>query len=138
MYGEIDKMIDSIDSPDMPSPFAGTHFKDENGEYVHQKMYKESSGVNGKNKSFRTAAVVALGGKCLCCGEDDWNVLDIDHVNGDGKDDRTQTARQKMFKMVARGEGNGRYQLLCANCHRRKTAKDAKFDSNKYKPSCCT
>jgi hypothetical protein len=131
---DVNEMVDNIDPVDFENPFSGVHFKCDDGDYVHQKMYKESSLVKGSNRSFRTSAIVKLGGKCSCCGEEDWNVLDIDHINGDGKEDRGNLKRQKMFKSIAREGSQGKYQLLCGNCHRKKTAKQLGYDTNKYKP----
>jgi 5-methylcytosine-specific restriction endonuclease McrA len=81
-------------------------------------------------------AYMALGGKCCYCGNDDWNVLEIDHVNGDGKLERAQVAKDRMLREIANAKDNtkSRYQLLCANCHRKKTAQQLKFkDKNALK-----
>lgn len=71
------------------------------------------------------------GGKCVKCNEDDWRVLQIDHVNGGGFKERRArkpgsgmltTARvEEIVTRVAQGE----LQVLCANCNWRK-----RFENN--------
>lgn len=66
-----------------------------------------------------------LEGSCRRCGHKDWGVLQIDHVLGGGGKERdeigySQTLR-KMRDELKSGEGRDRYQLLCANCHHRKS-----------------
>lgn len=67
----------------------------------------------------RHEAVVALGGKCQC-GVDDERVLQIDHVNGDGRVDRKANHQYDILRRIASGLTEG-YQLLCSNCHVIKT-----------------
>lgn len=67
----------------------------------------------------RSEALDALGGACLVCGEDDDVVLQIDHVNGDGGQERRRRSSYSILRAVINGEPG--YQLLCANCHVRKT-----------------
>ena len=63
-----------------------------------------------------------LGNKCVKCGIDDFRVLQIDHINGNGYQERKQfgqsggasTVRYYRHIMEVNGEG---YQLLCANCN---------------------
>lgn len=114
---------------------AGTHFRGESGDTITKQMWREAAGTTRTGASLRTAALMALGGKCSCCGERDWNVLDIDHINGDGKDERRAGAKEKMERSIVKNGGQGKYQVLCANCHRKKTARDRGYDRNKYKPS---
>jgi len=60
-----------------------------------------------------------FGSKCVVCGCDDIDVLEFDHKNNDGW-------KEKSMRGVidVRRHGNltkDKYQLLCANCHRKKT-----------------
>ena len=113
---------------------AGMHHKTEQGERVW--AYKQPAGVHSAStyNGVQAGAMIALGGKCCQCGEDDWNVLDIDHINGDGKHERGQKNKGNMLKSITRSGHQNKYQLLCANCHRKKTAKDMGYDRNKLKP----
>ena len=57
---------------------------------------------------------------CVVCGEDDFDVLDFDHIGEKYKgisrlmlDENLEAIKKELVKC----------QVLCANCHRRKTAK---------------
>ena len=66
-----------------------------------------------------------LGGKCKHCGEKDTRVLQIDHVYGDGAQERRNgLTRMQLYRNIERN--TKRYQLLCANCNWKKREKDAK------------
>lgn len=78
----------------------------------------------------KRAAFLALGGKCAQCGETDWCVLQIDHINGDGAQERREFGSSTSYtqywwdsESATDGflENIHKYQLLCANCHVRKT-----------------
>ncbi len=60
---------------------------------------------------------------CIDCGETDWVVLEFDHCKGDKK--------QAVASMIHRGyswkaisEEINKCEVRCANCHRRKTARE--------------
>lgn len=68
----------------------------------------------------------------MVCEEKDYNVLQIDHIYGNGNLDRSLyggTSNSKFLREVARSYSAGEkfYQLLCANCNVRK--------ARNYKPS---
>ena len=61
-----------------------------------------------------------LGGeKCVKCGISDWRVLQIDHINGGGRQEALTNPKFK--SLVAYGKhirkDLSRYQVLCANCN---------------------
>lgn len=86
----------------------------ENREYSHSKRVRN-----------RMEVLNALGGKCNRCGIDDWRVLQIDHVNGGGTQERKQvTSIDRYYKdMLLSPE---KYQALCANCHQIKRYEERK------------
>jgi hypothetical protein len=64
--------------------------------------------------------IEAYGGQCVCCGEKEPLFLTIDHINGDGKQDRdlghtTGTGFYRYLRKV--GWPKDRYRLLCFNCN---------------------
>ena len=69
-------------------------------------------------RKFRLAAIKLLGSKCIRCGFTDLRALQIDHVKGDGGDERRRLGRNghQINKRVLAVNGEG-YQLLCANCN---------------------
>jgi hypothetical protein len=63
------------------------------------------------------------GGRCACCGEDDPNVLELDHVCGGGNRHRKITGVGHLaYRWVVRNDfPQDLFQLLCGNCHNAKT-----------------
>lgn len=89
-----------------------------------------------------------LGAKCECidprgCAGDDVVVLEFDHKNGDGHVDRRRcsggrrnaASTLQLIRNDARQFGDEfikqKYQLLCANCHARKTKENSEHRSIK-------
>lgn len=66
--------------------------------------------------SLRRQVIQHLGGRCARCGFDDERALQIDHVDGGGNHDVLRRAPIAYLKAV-RDRGDGRFQLLCANCN---------------------
>ena len=73
----------------------------------------------------KAKAIAALGGCCARCGYDsDIRAIQIDHINGDGKQERlTLTSQHSLYKRVAESGSQGKYQALCANCNKRQRSK---------------
>ena len=67
----------------------------------------------------RSEVLAAYGGKCECCGEATIEFLCIDHVNGDGKQDRKRgrVGRAMYLHLIREGFPKDRYRLLCHNCN---------------------
>lgn len=69
----------------------------------------------------RTTIINALGGKCVHCGNSDYRVLQVDHINGGGvkeiKEKGQYKYRTDIIKMIEDGTVHTKYQLLCANCN---------------------
>jgi len=71
-----------------------------------------------------------LGDKCINCGEDDIDVLQVDHINDDGKKDRDKYTGLQFFRESLKTpiESKKRLQILCANCNIRKQRIREEFD----------
>lgn len=66
----------------------------------------------------RDAALAILGGLCVKCGFSDKRALQIDHINGDGINDRRKTFGRYHVRVVESVIAKeNKYQLLCANCN---------------------
>jgi hypothetical protein len=66
--------------------------------------------------------IEAYGGKCVCCGEDHYEFLTIDHINNDGYLERSGVAKNrtgtKMYRWLLKNNcPKDNYQLLCFNCN---------------------
>lgn len=72
-----------------------------------------------RHRNRRDLAVSLLGGRCVCCGEDNPMFLQFDHINNDGARDRGGRNRNGNGRFVSRIVGGDRSdsQLLCANCN---------------------
>jgi hypothetical protein len=67
---------------------------------------------------FRTSALLAYGWKCACCGEDRYEFLSIDHVNGGGTRARkTQGGGSRLYRWLADHNYPEGFQVLCHNCN---------------------
>jgi hypothetical protein len=93
-----------------------------------------------KNRAERRVEMLtAYGGKCLHCGIDDPEVLDIDHIDNDGAAHRKSGKRGWQLYRFLRNQGypKDKYQLLCRNCNwkkemaRRKSRKSSCKQSRK-------
>lgn len=61
-----------------------------------------------------------LGGKCLCCREDDLRFLTVDHINRGGAAHRRAVGGSTLRvynDIKKRGYPKDEFQLLCWNCH---------------------
>lgn len=78
-------------------------------------------------KRLRLEVINALGGQCARCGIDDKRVLEVDHIHGDGSEQRRRNPAERnratywLNLLKAIQAGDIRVQVLCANCHRIKT-----------------
>ena len=84
--------------------------------------------ISEKTWALRQEILRLLGGKCTChCGCADTNLrhLQLDHLNGGGKDDRKTVRGQAVYtRLLAEmlsGQVTGILTPLCANCHFEKT-----------------
>ncbi len=66
---------------------------------------------------------------CVVCGESDPVVLDFDHINNKHSDISSLIKSGCSIETI--NQEINKCQVLCANCHRRKTAKEFKW--YKYK-----
>lgn len=76
-----------------------------------------------KRQELRFKLLSVLGNKCVQCGFSDYRALQIDHINGNGAQERKNhngSLRSKYFLNEAELDFEkflSRYQLLCANCN---------------------
>lgn len=109
--------------------------------YYHTKnKQKHIDTIKEQNKNNKMANRVKfldfMKGKCCAhCGEDDIVVLEFDHID-------PSTKKNTVSNLLGQGsytpwktikEEIDKCQILCANCHRRKTAKQLKHWKNDLK-----
>lgn len=57
------------------------------------------------------------GGECVCCGENDYEFLEIDHINGGGRKHR-QEVGSHLIDWIINHDFPTDLRILCANCNR--------------------
>lgn len=70
----------------------------------------------GQKRNLRERVVTYLGGKCECCSESIPLLLNVDHINGGGKYERTSNKVKRMYLQILAGERPD-LRLLCFNCN---------------------
>lgn len=89
----------------------------------HQRSRQHRQNVNKRRqyRGMRIEILKLLGGRCAMCGFSDNRVLQIDHKNGGGCQERKAfgTNMREYYKSVLEKVKNGdqSYQCLCANCN---------------------
>ena len=89
-----------------------------------QVHYRQTNGKDSlRDVELRKHVLVALGGKCVCCGYDkDLRGLVLDHINGDGHEDRKRYG-SKLFRHYSKNleAAKSVLQVLCATCNQIKS-----------------
>lgn len=102
--------------------YTSNHYKD-NKDYYKKKARKHTN--NAKEKTVLLLIDYFKDNLCANCGEGDPIVLDFDHI--DPKNKSIEVSRLITNGFTKWSEimvEISKCQVLCANCHRRKTAKD--------------
>lgn len=91
---------------------------------ISQRYWKNNGArrnaeARARHKTLRTQLLELYGGHCTCCGEATFEFLAIDHVNGNGSEDRRRFKKSTDFvrKLLSYGEPRPEYRLLCHNCN---------------------
>ncbi len=91
--------------------------------YNKKRRAKKRDHYNALNRKYskelRLKVQEALGGQCAHCGITDHRVLEIDHINGGGRQEQLRIGVYGIRKKIL--EDSTGYQLLCSNCHTIKT-----------------
>ena len=72
--------------------------------------------------AYRRLTISAYGGVCACCGESEPHFLELDHVQGDGREHREEighSARALVYYLLRNDFPDG-FQVLCSNCNQGK------------------
>jgi 5-methylcytosine-specific restriction endonuclease McrA len=93
---------------------------------IRQQRKKQREKDRKYYEKVKSKTIELLGGKCVACGEDDPRVLQVDHIKPERRKmrDGTYSARQNMLRVLKEPRYAKAVQLLCANCHMKKTAED--------------
>lgn len=80
---------------------------------------KDNKRTRENKRSLKEGVFLAYGGwKCNCCGETTKEFLQIDHINGNGRQHRSQIGGgQYLCQWLKRNGFPDGFQILCANCN---------------------
>lgn len=70
--------------------------------------------------ALKMAVLTHYGGnppKCACCGEGHIEFLSVDHMSGDGKEDRAKHGTSGFYRRLVRSNFPPGFQILCLNCN---------------------
>ena len=85
------------------------------------KEYRTKPEVRERRKNLHRAlrkeAFKGYGGKCQCCGEDEFEFLAIDHVNGGGRKEREKLSTWQIARRIITKNFPPEYRVLCHNCN---------------------
>ena len=87
--------------------------------------YKNIEVSRIKNKEryaqMRFDAIKSLGNRCSHCKNDDWEVLQFDHITPVLRKTRGESGNRIFPGIIKSPQIRNLYQLLCANCHMKKS-----------------
>jgi len=78
------------------------------------QFYRDKS--NEYNAKSRIKLITEYGGRCVCCGENTFEFLTIDHINNDGAEHRKKVKNVAAW-LKRKGYPKDNFQLLCMNCN---------------------
>ncbi len=120
---------------------------DYNKQYYVAHRFVARRWATARYERDRAACFAHYGSECACCGEPEERFLQIDHINGGGREHR-KLVTQIFSWLVSQGFPPG-FQTLCANCNWAKRTssccpckdtscarKRAFFQANKGSQSC--
>ena len=82
-----------------------------------RKLSKSREAKAKAHRLMRERAFAGYGNKCACCGENRFEFLAIDHVNGGGHEDRKTHNTWQIAKRVIELNFPKEYRVLCHNCN---------------------
>ena len=93
------------------------HYRMLGRKYYKRDRTKILLAVKERRFLLRIEVIDAYGGRCVCCGENDYKFLCVDHINNDGKEDRKQNGTNIAKLAKDLGYPKDKYQILCYNCN---------------------
>jgi hypothetical protein len=99
-----------------------------------QVFYRQTNGKNSvRDVEKRHSLILNLGGKCVCCGYDkDVRGMVLDHINGDGHEDRKRIG-SKIARYYSKNmdEAKLKLQVLCATCNQIKAMENKEHNKSR-------
>ena len=94
-------------------------------KHYHNSPRKHMDSCNRSRSKVRTDLIKEYGGKCCECGITDIDVLDIDHINNNGAEQRREGMYgYNLYRWLKKNHWpKDSFQLLCRNCNWKKELK---------------
>ena len=72
-----------------------------------------------QRRTVKAEMIAAYGGHCVCCGDSTFEFLTLDHINGNGQEERKRHGNGYGLYAWLRKQGWPKkdYRLLCLNCN---------------------
>lgn len=93
------------------------------GRCVECHRETNRAGARKRHEELKVEIITYYGSKCQRCGEDDVDVLTIDHVNQDGSTHRAELGPErsvgscKMYRHLKKSGFPPGFRVLCFNCN---------------------
>lgn len=86
--------------------------------YYHENKERENRLRKERLRRQRRKVIELLGGKCVRCGCTDWRVLQVNHINGKGSQERRKKGSWGIYREILNGKRSiDDLDLRCANCN---------------------
>jgi hypothetical protein len=90
---------------------ATKRYRAENKEYLKTKSKEDHHRI-------KEEVIFKYGGKCECCKEERLEFLSIDHIKGNGAEERKKIGTKQIYKKLLKSEMlTDEYRVLCFNCN---------------------
>ncbi len=90
-----------------------------NKKYQADNRERLLEAKKGRTRRLRQRILEAYGHACECCGESESQFLCVDHVNGNGAQERKAglTGSRYYYSIIRKAFPKDEYRLLCHNCN---------------------
>ena len=85
---------------------------------VRRLNFKDTFRQQGLNyrQATRERLLQMYGRVCAICGFSDVRALTLDHIHGDGNEERRQVGEKGVYRLALQEHAPSRYRILCMNC----------------------
>lgn len=90
--------------------------RNNNKQYDVDNRLHINASKRTRNRNKRHDMIKSYGGICVACHADNYDVLELDHVNNDGNQEQSGNTRL-IAEYLKHGVLKSKYQLLCKNCN---------------------
>lgn len=96
----------------------------------NDQFRKRERKTDTKFEKLHDAAMLALGGKCVTCGETDLRVLTVEHVLGGGKEHSKKVGPRRIYSSIVSGKYNPKELVaMCCSCNMSKGVAKVRYSA---------